>query len=1003
MSSNLIDGGKGVEGTGNHSIEGVSLGRASVLQAEPGRHPAAANLNFQCEVRLNDCLKSRENSDFLKLNVECGDGGQVHVYRCGSKRCNFQKQFFPTDKVVSSATHRISDVIVPDNTVYLNCHSPNVIYLLTCNKCGMQYVGETCQKLNERINTHISNLKHSEKNGFCKILSTHFTSGLCKDAGFKVQLLEKLPGDGRTGRKAIDPSCTSFRKQRERFWMLKLRTVYPYGLNDRVGDEYKTADTHIAVGSKFPNLGRKHARLKRGVLRKGTNNLTPNKFVTDFKNHLDNCIEDTSNFIRVSLSSMKKSGLREVFNVLDTEYSTLPSSFPHAQWYLLIFDAIESKLYKPPKNKSKKKAPENICSIFFDNKAVEMINIGNILSNGSLKIHLNSCNKNFPRPMITYSLHKTISSKIFNFKQFVSDLDVHEFVRNPSSIPCNCEGSEFSDKHHKHIVTGDLRIVKSNKLRKLFVKGPKFRDKKPLDFHKAKTCIMSGLRDCVDKWCAENGVPTQSMTEWLTAVTDLVDERISILKTRVGSHRSESFLSDKSVLDELNKLHDTFVVVPIDKATGNVAIVCKRHYANVLIEELGFGNSTSNTYACVSDGTTDVDLINKNLNDLKSKFNIPNIDSDNSCLPTIYWLPKMHKVPSKARFIIAAPKCSIKPLSKAVTHIFKLFHKQIEAYNKKCQYFTGVNGFWVVQSNQKVTAKMKNINATGRAKSISTFDFSTLYTKIPHDKLISVLNSLIDFCFSGGGNQYISVTKYGARWVKDSSRCKLVFSKDKVKEAVAYLLDQCYFQIGKCLFRQIIGIPMGSDPAPFFANLFLYFYERKWILDLKKKDLAKARKFGSVFRFIDDLNVMNDDGIFEKHYREIYPPEMELSKENVGHEQASFLDLDIKIVDNKFSLGLYDKRDAFPFSIVRMPYKCSNMPAAMFYSTIAAEVLRIARATTLSNSFIVSVKSLLQRMFKQGANAQRTRKTLSKTFNRHCECFKHVSNNVDEFMQLILS
>ena len=153
----------------------------------------------------------------------------------------------------------------------------------------------------------------------------------------------------------------------------------------------------------------------------------------------------------------------------------------------------------------------------------------------------------------------------------------------------------------------------------------------------------------------------------------------------------------------------------------------------------------------------------------------------------------------------------------------------------------------------------------------------------------------------------------------------------------------------------------------------------------------------------DDLNVMNDDGIFEKHYKEIYPPEMELSKENVGHEQASFLDLDIKIVDSKFSLELYDKRDAFPFSIVRMPYKCSNIPTAMFYSTIAAEVLRIARATTLADSFVASVRSLLQRMFTQGGNAQRIRKTLSKTFNRHNECFKHVSYNVEEFLQLILS
>ena len=50
----------------------------------------------------------------------------------------------------------------------------------------------------------------------------------------------------------------------------------------------------------------------------------------------------------------------------------------------------------------------------------------------------------------------------------------------------------------------------------------------------------------------------------------------------------------------------------------------------------------------------------------------------------------MHKVPSKARFIVAAPKCSIKPLSKAITSAFKLIFDQIQSYNNKCLKFL----FW---------------------------------------------------------------------------------------------------------------------------------------------------------------------------------------------------------------------------------------------------------------------------------------------------------------------
>ena len=163
------------------------------------------------------------------------------------------------------------------------------------------------------------------------------------------------------------------------------------------------------------------------------------------------------------------------------------------------------------------------------------------------------------------------------------------------------------------------------------------------------------------------------------------------------------------------------------------------------------------------------EIIGSNIKDLKSKFGIGNISQENHCLPNMYWLPKIHKSPIKARFIIASPKSSVKPLSKAITSVFQLFYKQIESYNDKCRYFSGVKNFWVVQNNRPVIDAMTKLNARKKAKSISTFDFSTLYTKLPHDKLLNVLFKLIDFCFNGGGHKYVTISKYGARWSKEFS------------------------------------------------------------------------------------------------------------------------------------------------------------------------------------------------------------------------------------------
>ena len=156
----------------------------------------------------------------------------------------------------------------------------------------------------------------------------------------------------------------------------------------------------------------------------------------------------------------------------------------------------------------------------------------------------------------------------------------------------------------------------------------------------------------------------------------------------------------------------------------------------------------------------------------------------------MYWMPKTHKNPVKARFIIASPKSSIKPLARTITSIFRLFFRQIQTYNDKCGFFTGVNTFWVVQSNKPVTDAMNELNKQRKATSVSTFDFSTFYTKLPHNKLYKT-------------------------WIKNIKDNVICVNKRQIKDAAADLLFNCHFTVGPKIFCQMIGIPMGSDPSPF--------------------------------------------------------------------------------------------------------------------------------------------------------------------------------------------
>jgi hypothetical protein len=126
--------------------------------------------------------------------------------------------------------------------------------------------------------------------------------------------------------------------------------------------------------------------------------------------------------------------------------------------------------------------------------------------------------------------------------------------------------------------------------------------------------------------------------------------------------------------------------------------------------------------------------------------------------------------------------------------------------------------------------------------------------------------------------------------------------------------------IGDKVFRQVIGIPMGTDCAPFLANLFLFSYEFQWMNDkLKKKNFYILEKFKYCCRYIDDLFAINNNKLLSKLKHQIYPPELDITTDDESDQHVHYLDLDILIKNDRFSYCIYDKRDKFNFPIVNFP------------------------------------------------------------------------------------
>ena len=116
-------------------------------------------------------------------------------------------------------------------------------------------------------------------------------------------------------------------------------------------------------------------------------------------------------------------------------------------------------------------------------------------------------------------------------------------------------------------------------------------------------------------------------------------------------------------------------------------------------------------------------------------------------------------------------------------------------------------------------------------------------------------------------------------------------------------------------------------------------------------------------------------------------------------DSASFLHLDIRVEENQFVYRLYDKRDAFPFSIVRMPYLSSNIPKKTFYSALVGEFLRIARATLYLSDFEPKALDLVKRMINQGGDQNCIERYLLKIIRRHPDSFSQFRTPPKDLVQ----
>ena len=213
-----------------------------------------------------------------------------------------------------------------------------------------------------------------------------------------------------------------------------------------------------------------------------------------------------------------------------------------------------------------------------------------------------------------------------------------------------------------------------------------------------------------------------------------------------------------------------------------------------------------------------------------------------------------------------------KDLSCLLTKVLSTIKDGLVRYCNTKTSHNGVNNMWILDQLDVHTAT-----------SVQAFDFSTLYTSIPHDLLKSKISNLVHSAFRKKDESvrytHIKVTRAKGYFTHDiNGRGDGMYTADNICQMIEFPIDNIFVQFGGCLFCQMIGIPMGTNCAPLIADLFLYSYENELLDNMIRSGHRRlARSFNLCYRYIDDLIVFNNKKFLD-YLNKIYPSELTIEK-----------------------------------------------------------------------------------------------------------------------------
>ena len=790
------------------------------------------------------------------LNVEKGKCyfskmSSFKYRRCNSGRCKLCPK---------ANSEQISDI----KTYKIFCKTFCCIYGIKCKKCEMVYIGQTKNCLNIRINLHRSQVYRLQANP--TIESTlelrHFAEHGINE--IEVSIIDVVNDNLQ-------------RLWWEQHHIKQLGSVFPYGLNTinynttYNCDYYGVLNNKTVAKSVFKyNL---HRKKRGGRKRKISFDETVNNIKSFFSDNVD-MGHIPHGWIKNMIFGVRIKFFQKIWYFVQQHEILFDTDLDHRNLAVMkdLIKLRANSLNIDLCRKVNKKVFKEYFVVQFRNKNYDRIPLKRIVEN---------CTKLLPigdfRVSVAYKYRLPVGRKIFNYNSFSCNL------KKTDMDTCDCNNmTGFTEPTLKHVITGNLDVIKNAELRGIMERGTKYR------FQVGKNVIETFIKDVEDfiyKMAVKYSMPIETFEEW----------KHFVIKGFGECYRRNMYgiYCEKLNLGEIEKIQEKYIITYVDKATSNYALTCRKLYHKSLLD--CYSNVTMYQHLNMSKRSIE--------NRIMALYKKIGIVLKHVRFPYLTLIPKLHKNPIKFRPVTIGYKTYLKEANDRLLEILKTIIPKLKN-----------QGAHMVSNSFEAKQMLEGISDDVYYR---CYDFTDLFNNINIKDLFDIL--------------MISYEKFDLQ---------LFVTFEKYKILARMVLFETVLYNGMDFYKQSFGIPMGGSCSSMLTDVYLNHYESGiHILN----EIIFIRYVDDCLTVVEEQDYTLDFGFYPSGLQlvESVPIDGEVNfldltiankKSDGGCKKTIF--------------RMYDKRSAFTFRINYLIPWTSNIDKKVFRNIIRNYLIRSKRLNT---------------------------------------------------------